>query len=206
MRVAAVLALSILAAPVWAQEASVVGTAILGGKRVELMSDNTWRFSEISAAKTCVPINTLLSFCGSTLTWTPTSAVGSDFTRLYRNGSRTYGGVIYEDIGSADGMDIEFMRNVVIENAAAFAGIAPGEVPIYGVEDVTVDDVPGETVMYGVNLGALKFVYQNTILNWDHHTMQFVVWTVGDELTDQAREMNADFLDSFDVVDPGDGK
>ena len=100
-------------------EANVVGTTVLGGKRVELLSDNTWRFSEFSSSEQgCVPINTVLEFCGSILDWRPSGTQGTDFTRVFKRNARTYAGIIYEEIGEADGLDIEAMRNIAIENVA----------------------------------------------------------------------------------------
>lgn len=195
MRLALAALLLALAFPTAAQ--SVVGTAIIGGKRAELLSDKTWRFSSGTTPANCVPINHTMSFCGSILDWKPTSTVGTDFVRLFSGGSRTYGGVIYEDVGSADGLDMEFMRNLAIENAAAFTGVPPEEIPIHEVAETTVDGVAGETVSYGARMGTLDFVYQNTILNSETTTIQFVVWTIAKELTDEARTANRNFLDAF---------
>ena len=89
------------------------------------------------------------------------------------------------------------MRNLAIENAAAFTGVPPEEIPIYEVAETVVDGVAGETVSYGARMGALDFVYQNTILNSETTTIQFVVWTIAKELTDEARTANRNFLDAF---------
>lgn len=204
MRAAAVLFAALaLAAPAGAQETSVVGTAVIGGKKVELLSDRSWRFAEVGAAQgTCVPINLTLSFCGSILDWKPIPTTGSEFTRLFRHDSRTYAGVIYEEVGREDGMDAEFMRNVVIENAAAATGIPPAEIPIHDVQDKALDGIPAETIAYGASINGLDVVYMNTILNGPRHTVQLVSWTIGADLTDQTREAHRGFTEGFDFPQP----
>ena len=181
-------ALIMFALPLTAQSGEVVGTAVLGGKRVELLGDRTWRFAdEVQAEGPCVPINTVLTFCGTIFDWRPVDTTGTEFIRLFRHDSRTYGGIIFEEVGSAEGMDLEFMRNIIIENAAMGTGVQPQDIPIHDVQAVEVDGHPAETVIYGATFNGLDIIYLNTIVNSENHNVQFVVWTIGDTLTDEGR-------------------
>ncbi len=187
-------AIILLALPVSAQNSDVVGTAVLGGKRVELLSDRTWRFAdEAQAEGPCVPINTVLTFCGSIIDWRPVDTTGTEFTRLFRQDSRTYGGIIYEEVGAAEGMDLEFMRNIIIENAAMGTGVQAQDIPIFGVQAVEVDGHPAETIIYGANFNGLDIIYLNTIVNSENHNVQFVVWTIGNTLTEEGRAAAKNF-------------
>jgi|GEM_PF-1606695 len=203
-RLAALVLAATLALPVAAQEASVVGTSVLGGKRVELLSDNTWRYAVLAQnddAK-CVPINTVLTFCGTIFDWRPLGTTGTDFTRQFRHDSRSYAGIIHEELGAADGMDMEFMRNAVIEIAAMATGTRPEDVAIHDVRNETVDGQPGETIVYGANIQGLDVMYQNTIVNAPHHNLQFVVWTIGADLTETNVALHKAFLDAQRITFP----
>ena len=208
IRCAVALALTaFLALPVAADNATVVGNAVLGGKRVELLSDNTWRFVDLAEPSDgkCVPINTVLTFCGTIFDWRPVGTTGTEFLRQFRHDSRTYAGIIYEELGSADGMDMEFMRNAVIENVAAGTGIRPEEVPIFDVRSITIDDLPAETIVYGANFQGLDVIYQNTIVNAPNHNLQFVIWTIASELGDDAKSLNDSFLNAIRITFPEPG-
>ena len=202
-RIAALLFLS-LALPAHAEDAQVVGTSVLGGKRVELLNDNTWRFAEFGDDEDagCVPVNQVLSFCGTIFDWRPVDTTGTEFLRQFQHDSRTHAGILYEEVGAADGMDMEFMRNAVIENAAMGTGVRPEEIPVHGAETRTVDGHPAETVIYGANFNGLDIVYINTIVNSDHHNLQFVIWTVGKAVTDKGRAASEGFLKSMRITFP----
>ena len=52
------LAAAFFALPLAAQNATVVGSALVDGQRVELLSDQTWRFSEATTGeKGCEALN-----------------------------------------------------------------------------------------------------------------------------------------------------
>jgi hypothetical protein len=177
----------------------VIGTSVIGGKRIEILSDNTWRYSDFDRKGDgpCVPIDNRLTFCGSILDWRPMNTTGTDFVRQFKHSERIYAGVIHENLGASDGVDNEYMRNIVIENVAMFTNVRPEEIPIFGVEPVEVDGTPAETIVYGAIFNGLDIVYQNTLINGDDFNLQFVVWSVGDQLSEDAVEMNANFLSSF---------
>ena len=203
MRRLAALILCCWLTPAVAEDAAVIGTAVLGGKRVELLSDNTWRFAEFGDEDpSCVPINSVLSFCGTIFDWRPIDTSGTEFLRQFQHDSRIHAGILYEEVGAADGMDMDFMRNAVIENAAMGTGVRPEEIPIHAATLGDVDGHPSETITYGATFNGLDFVYQNTIVNFDHHNLQFVVWSVGDTANDKARAASDNFIQSMRITFP----
>lgn len=203
IRLTAILMLLATQAPA----AEVVGTAVLGSKRVELLNDNTWRYADVSddSEAGCVPINNRLGFCGSILNWRPIDTSGTEFLRQFRHNDRIYAGIIHEELGAADGMDAEFMRNVIIENAALGSGVNPAEIPIHGVEETEVDGQPAETIIFGANFSGLDVVFQNTLVNAENFNLQLVVWSIGAEVSDEAKKMKANFLSSVRIT-PGDAQ
>lgn len=197
---AAVLILA-LVSPAFAQK--VVGTSVLGGKRVELLSDNTWRFADIPESDgKCVPINTVLSFCGTILDWRPTRTSGTDFIRVFEHSNRIAAGIIYEEVGAADGMDLAFMRNVIIETAADATGMRPEDVVISNVENRTVDGLQAETISYQVVMNGLDLRYQNTIVSSDNHTFQLVAWNVGKKEPEEFTDVANSFVDAVRITLP----
>ncbi len=195
--------LIMLASAVTAQD--VIGRAVIGGKRVELLNDKTWRYANANdnTEATCVPIDNRLTFCGSILDWRPLGTDGTEFVRQFRHNARIYAGIIHEELGADDGLDQAFMRNIIIQNAATFSGSRPEDIPIYGVENVDVDGLAGETITFGALFEGLNITYQNTLVNGPDFNLQFVVWSIGKELTQEARDMNVKFLRSVRINPEG---
>lgn len=197
------LTASFIALPLAAQNAKVVGTAIVDGQRVELLSDRSWRYAEAATTERgCAEINHVLQLCGVSDRWTSLDTTGTEFIRQFRLNSRTYSGIIYEELGAADGLTAEFMRQAVLENAAMFTGVRAEDIPVISIDTLTVDENPAERVVYGAKFNGLDIVYQNTIVNAANHNIQVVVWSVGAELTDEAQNANADFINAIRIDFP----
>jgi hypothetical protein len=195
------IALLSLGTPGLAQD--VVGTSVLGGKRVELLSDNTWRFAEVPEADgACEPINNVLSFCGTIFDWRPSRTSGTDFIRVFNHSDQIAAGIIYEELGAADGMDLAFMRNVVIETAADATGMRPEDVVISNVEEHTVSGLPAETISYEVVMNGLDLRYHNTIVSTENHTFQLVSWNVGKEEPEEFAEVADSFVEAVRITLP----
>lgn len=193
-----------LAVPVTAQDGAVVGSAIVKGKRVELLDDNTWRYADPGAADSgCETINAILQTCGLQDVWSSISTNGTEFIRQYRKDSRTYAGILFEDVGAADGATMEFMRNIVIENAAAGTGVQPEDIPILDVATLTVDGNAAERISYAANFNGVDFIFQNTIVNAPNHNIQLVIWNIGKELNDSNRAANDSFVEAMRIDFPG---
>jgi hypothetical protein len=183
-----------LAFPAIAQD--VVGTALVDGKRVELLSNNTWRIARAAGAGTseCELIGTLLTFCDASNDWNTSRAAGTDFLRIYRHSSRVYSGIIHDDVGSADGVDLEFLRKSAINIAAVSTGIRSEDVQIAGVVDAEVIGWPGEALTYAILIEGTPFTYQNTFVNSGNHSLQLMNWSLGPDVTDEATQMRESFL------------
>ncbi len=203
MRLILATIMTLAAFPALAQSANVVGNAVVDGKRVELLSDRSWRYAETAQGNAgCQALNQVLQLCNLDPGWASLDTTGTEFIRQFRLTARNYGGIIYEELGSDDGLTLEFMRNAVIENAAMFTGVPASEIPVLDVATVSVGENTGERVVYGAKYNGLDIIYQNTILNAPNHNIQVVVWSVGKTLTDDALASNAAFLDAIDITFP----
>ena len=197
-------ALLSLAAPVTAQNVDVIGSAIVKGKRIELLSDKTWRYVDATAeADACIVLNSILQTCGLQGTWSSIATSGTEFIRQYRKDSRTYAGILFEEVGAVDGATLEFMRNIVIENAAMGTGARPEDIPILDVTTLSVDDNPAERISYAANFNGVDFIFQNTIVNAPRHNIQLVVWNIGKELNAENRAANDSFVEAMRIDFPG---
>ena len=178
--------------PLQAQD--IVGRALIDGRTVELLDDGTWRYAQSSGSGGCDPLKLGLSFCGTGSGWTKTQVPNADVHAAWRRNDRTYGMVILEGLGSDQGMTADFMRNMVIENAAFLTGTQPESIPIIDVYPVSIGDLPGEVIVYPLNIEGLKVVYANAIFSMPSRTFQVLHMTVGTEFTDEARASAAEFL------------
>jgi hypothetical protein len=191
--VGSLLAIS-LAAPAMAQE--VVGSSIVGGRTVRLMSDFTWKY-DAPASGNCPVVQDNVSFCGESAGWTRTSGNGNgDAAAVFRLNDRNYGEFIVEKLGSEDGMNPELMRSTLIENAADAAGIPSKDVPILGSEPAQVDGFSGETITYIVKIKGLSFIFINTVVLGKHQAVQIVTYSVGLTLTDEMKANHKRFLEA----------
>jgi len=189
----AVLLATAFATPVAAE--NIVGNAVVGGKRVQLMGDNTWRFIESENA-TCVPLTNEIEFCGSILDWTPTRSANPDAVAMYRHGDSLFAMFIPENLGSDSGMSAEFMRNAVLGFAAEESGVMIENVPVYDIQDVELDGKPGETIIYGSRTDGLPVVLANSIIITPGLTLQAITLSVNTEYTDEHQSLHANFVEN----------
>lgn len=171
----------------------VVGSSLVNGKQVQLMSDFTWRYTA-SPISDCTTIESDVSFCGLAGGWQRTTSNNGDAKAVFRKNDRSYGMFIVEALGSADGMTSETMRGLVVGNAADAAGIQAKDVPVLSVTPATIDGHAATTVVYAIRLNGLNLVYSNTIITEPKRNIQAVTFGIGTELTEEMTEDHRQFL------------
>lgn len=174
---------------------NVAGVAVIDGKRVELLDDQTWRYADTGAnpSDACRTLNPVVDFCGL-LDWTPTNVPSPDFLAAYRLNDRSYGGLIFEALGTEAGVTSELLRKIVISFAANAAGIPESQLPILEVRESEVDGQTTETMTYTFKINNLPVVYQNTFFISRNATIQFIVWTIGEGYSDAEKAVAEEFL------------
>ncbi|MFY0679959.1 MAG: hypothetical protein JXR13_05225 [Thalassovita sp.] len=177
----------------------VVGSTVLGGKKVHLLSDNTWKFAESETSSRCVSVHVNIEFCGSFSNWRPTAKTG-DFSVMFHHSGNIYAGLIIEEFGWDEGSSFEFMRSAALEHAAFVSQVPIEQIPVLDVYDVKIDGHHGETMVYGAVIDGLNVVYANTLLITQDLTVQSLVWNVGKEFDAEFQTWNADFLDNLKLA------
>ena len=172
----------------------IVGTSVVKGRTVELRSDYTWRYKD-QTGSACRTVKTPVTFCGEAAGWKYSSSTNTDASAVFEHDDSNYGEFIVEHIGAKNGNTMDTMRSIVLSNAATFGGVKSEEVATLGDDAVTVDGVPGETIIYRVSMNKLQFVFYNTIVITPADTAQIVTFAVGSDVTDDGRHLHQQFLD-----------
>jgi hypothetical protein len=173
----------------------VVGTSVVKGRTVELLSDYSWHYKD-QATTACRAIKSPVSFCGESLGWKYVPRNNdTGVAAMFQHDDTNYGEFIVEHIGASTGVTMDTMRGLVLSNAATFMGRKPEEVVTVGDDPVTVDGFTGETLIYKGVAGKLPFVFYNTIVITPSDTAQIATFSVGTEATDEGRHLHRQFLE-----------
>jgi hypothetical protein len=187
------LLVAALAVPGLATAQSVIGSSVIDGRRISIFDDGTWAFVD-SADGDCRPLTEVLAFCGEANGWTATRPPSPEILAQYRYDDRNYSQFVYEALGTDDGMNLGFMRDAVLDNAAAATGGLASDIPVLDVFDTKIGDAPAETMVYLVELNGLKLVFANTIAVTSRHTLQAMTFSVDDTFSDAHRRLHDAFL------------
>ena len=172
----------------------VVGTAIISGKPIEILGDQTWRYKapKKSLLSSCDALKLSVYFCNDKK-WKLAKPTG-DISHMYEVDGRTYVIFIIEPLGSNDGVTAEFMADVALEYAAGDAG----------VENVSqhfsrYQDILGRSVLslgYTANLSGMNFTFLNNIFVTETVTVQAAIYVIGSKITDDQKRLNDILLNS----------
>ena len=173
---------------------TVLGRSVVDGRSFELLSDQTWRYSDSDAAAGCTVFDLGLSFCDADSPWQRTDFESSEVAAQYRVDDRHYSQFVIEGLGALDGFTPEFMRRAVVDNAAAAAGGDATAVAVLDVSDETVDSIPGETIIYHTVIDGLNVVYFNTVIILDAITYQLISFSINRDITERHIELHDDLI------------
>ncbi len=177
--------------PVLASE--ILGTSIVDGRKVEILSDGTWRFSE-PLPEDCQSLTSQLLLCATDSKWTKVAPATADITAQFRHNDTTYGLIIVEDIGAKQGLTNELMREIVLDNAAAAIGFDRDDVSVVSVDDTQLFGKPAETLSYFMEIDGLPVLYRNTVLIDADQTVQALTYEVARELTTEHKSLHTEYL------------
>ncbi len=175
---------------------SVVGTAIIEGREVQLMSNNTWRFApESQAGGDCRVIDGPVTFCGPAFRWQVAPVAPSPaIDVLFQVDDRNYAMMVIEGLGRADGLTEENLREAVLLNAGAAAGLGRAGVPMRDSFTSTVGDKDYPTISYEVTLQGLRFTYLTTLIVEERSATQLTTYSIGDGSDEARRVLHDEFL------------
>ena len=175
-----------------------VGSALIDGKKIKIFDDFSWQYASKTPSE-CQTISKQLEFCGSSTRWRSTTVPSSDVSAVYRYDDRHYAMVIVEELGSADGVSLDFMRQAVLENAAAGAETRVEDVAVFESTDIEVAGFDATNIVYSVPINGLQLVYSNTIISQSNLTLQLITYEVGSQYQDFHRGIHQDFLSEMRI-------
>ncbi|MEM9319562.1 MAG: hypothetical protein AAGA70_11230 [Pseudomonadota bacterium] len=181
---------------------SVVGSSTVDGRAVELLSNNTWRFSATSAApEGCFLIELPVSLCGGTDRWqrvpvSPTPAVDA----MFQLDDRNYAMLIIEGVGRMDGLTEQSLQEIVLFNASSAAGVPPSAIPILESYETTIDGQSYPTFTFSAEVQGLSFVYNVSLILQDRSAIQVTTYTIGAGLQPNQRTLHNDFASRLQVA------
>lgn len=173
-----------------------VGRALVDGRVVILFDDKSWTFLEEIGAENeddCASAHPLVSFCGLGDPWIETPAPSPTINAQYRFNAQTYGQIVVEEIGTDQGLNMQFMRDAVINNAAAATGQGPEDIVVLKTEPREIDGLAGEAVYYQFKFSGLDVVFLNVIIITKNSSFQIMTYAIAPEVTEQHMEIHQDF-------------
>ena len=173
---------------------SKVGTAMVDGKKVELLSDQSWRYLDGDVEERCVSISVRVDFCGLGDGWQRLKSDNPELSAQFSFDDRNYGVFIIEDIGADDGVTHEFMLDMAIENFSGAAGVQKEDIVVFDLEDGEFNGLPIKTITYGGKLEGLTIVMRNTIIIKNDITIQAANYSIAVEVTEDLLRLHDDLL------------
>jgi hypothetical protein len=181
--------------PALAQD--IVGKAVVDGRLVNLMADRTWTYAEATETG-CKALNAKVSFCGQVPLWTPAKIPTADVLATYRYDAATYGQFIIEDVGTAQGLNPDFMRSAVLSMVEQQVGEKP---TVVTVEPVTLGTLQGETLVYSFQFRGVNTVFANSIFLTERSAFQAMTYAIADNYTPAHKDAHAAFLEATRLTD-----
>lgn len=182
-----------LSAPSYA--ASEIGKALIDGKIVILYDDKTWRFEdEAEVSSACEQLSDRIDFCKGSTPYEQIAPANNELLGQFRKDDRNYAMIIEEEVGSKDGMTLEFMRNAIYENQIA-GGVKKEDIIIIDTDEGEEFGQDATFVAMATSLDGLKLVYAYTIMISETTSVQLITYALGQELTDEVINNHEEFLD-----------
>lgn len=190
-----VLLVGLLLLPIHAFSQDKVGSSIVSGRTVDLLSDFTWRYRvEENTGDNCIAVSPELDFCGIEQGWNRIGAASNEIAAQFRLDDRNYGIFVVEKLGQEDGMTLEYMRAAVIKGFATRIGLSTEDIIVHDTEDGNIGGGKSTLLIYSGQWKGLPVIYFNTIVSKPKRTFQIATYTVGATLSDHARKTHSDFL------------
>jgi len=174
----------------------VVGSAFIDGQKVELFEDFSWTYANDAAAN-CESISKLSSFCGNPKVWKSFDPGSSEIAGAYRFDDRHYAMIIDEGLGANDGVSPQAMQKIVVQNAAAGAGVPVSAVTVSDIKETSFGEGNALNTIYSVKMEGIDLTYSNTIVVGDSTSHQLITYGIGTTMTDKHLRIHEDFLENI---------
>ncbi|MEX0339763.1 MAG: hypothetical protein AB3N11_12075 [Arenibacterium sp.] len=182
-----------------AQAQDIIGTTVIDGQRIEILSGFTWRYADQDTATGCINYQHGVSFCGLGDGWDITRSNNADAVASFTWYDRVFGMIVAEGLGATDGLVLDSLREIVLGFIAEEQGINTSDVPVLSEEAVEIDGRPAKTLVYKGVINGLNLIYFNSIMSLPHRTFQFVTFTVGTDVTDDQKAAHAALIGNIRI-------
>ncbi|MEM9757566.1 MAG: hypothetical protein AAF914_16300, partial [Pseudomonadota bacterium] len=175
---------------------TVIGTAVVDGREIEILSNNTWRFATPNpSAAGCTLVRDPVSFCGDPTRFQLLPVATSPVvTAQYQVDDRTYAMIIVEGLGRADGINLRSFRESVLLNAAAAFGNTPADIPILDTYEITVEGERHEGIAFSGSVSGLSITYYVTLVLQDRNAIQLITYVIGSGALPPQRVFHDEFV------------
>lgn len=194
MKLAAFAIVAALLVPGHAQAQTAVGKALVAGKVVTLFDDGTWKYADgapNTLASGCDQITPEVEFCAASLGWTSSPGGSPEINAAYRIDARHYAQFIIEGLGTDDGLNAEFMRQVVLDNAEMATGTKP---EVIDVLPAALGELTGDTVVYKAKINGVNVVFSNSIFLKPKLAMQIMTYAIASDYSPDHAGFQVDLL------------
>jgi hypothetical protein len=118
----------------------------------------------------------------------------NEITTAYRYDDRHYAVFVVEELGSDDGITIEFMRNAVLDRMARESGVESSQVEVLENTSSKVGNTDSTLVVYRGKVSGLYVVYANTIVIESKQVYQLITYSIGNDFSSNDRHVHDDLI------------
>ena len=160
----------------------IIGKTTILGKEIELFDNQTWRYATPDQEYSdCEKLQLDIYFCNVN-NWKKVKGSG-EVDAMFEVNPRTFLMFIIEGMGSEDGISTDVMKEIAILNAAQGDEDKVDEVYEHFSKNRETNGYNFLSVAYSGKIKGLTFTMLNNIFVSENKTMQAVVYTIGNKVT-----------------------
>lgn len=198
--IAALVSSAAFSSPVTAVAQDVIGSAVVNGKKIQILEDFTWQFED-RLAESCFLVTAGLDFCGKPAGWGRISNKPPQIAGAFEQGGRNYAFFVSEPVGRAEGITLDALAKGVVGNLANGMGVTPADVPIFDTKDGEFYGQRVRTIAMQAKLQGVVFVFINTFWVEENRSGQVFTYTFGDNLRESDGLLHSQVTGSLSFSD-----
>lgn len=185
--------------------AEQIGTGLVNGNLIQIFADGTWKYSDPKneLLKGCNEVTKVVAFCPTPKSWIKVKPPTADINAMFRVGSRQYLMFVVEDVGTLDGMSVDFLSETVIETLASETDVDPNSIPVEYLGNVGLMGHSARQLSLFTKVEGLNVYFIYSLLVTDTLSVQVVTFEIGKTLTESHKEHHAKVLKNVRKVSDG---
>jgi hypothetical protein len=118
----------------------------------------------------------------------------NEITTAYRYDDRHYAVFVIEELGSDDGITLDFMRNTALDRMASESGVKSSQVEVLENTSSKVGKKDSTLVVYRGKISGIYVVYANTIVIESKQVYQLITYSIGNDFSSNDRHVHDDLI------------